>query len=220
MLDQLIIGNKASLDDFDASLAARKFNPPKKKSIKESVPYSNVTYDFSDINGEVYWEERPLECVFEITAPTPEDLEQKKTAFFNWVMNVTDENIIDTYNPDYHYKGTFSDITVEDDESIEKTTITVVFSAYPYKIANLPTVYKLTVEGEITKNIINASSHRITPTIITDTTVVIKLDDVSYSMSAGEFTDSKLMFKQGVNTLTIESETECNLTVKFFEEVF
>lgn len=220
MLDQLIIGNKASLDDFGASLAERKFTPPKKKSIKESVPYSNVTYDFSDINGEVYWEERQLECVFEITAPTPEDLERKKTAFFNWVMNIKDENIFDPYNLDYHYKGTFSDIAVADDESIEKTTITVVFSAYPYKIANLPKIYKLKVEGKITKNIINASSHRITPTIITDTTVVIKLDDVSYSMSAGEFTDSKLMFKQGVNTLTIESETECNLTVKFFEEVF
>ena len=42
MIDQLIIGG----------LAKSKKKPPKKKSIKETVPFSNVTYDFTAINGE------------------------------------------------------------------------------------------------------------------------------------------------------------------------
>lgn len=38
MIDQLIIGDKASFDDFGASVATRKIKMPKKKSIKETVP--------------------------------------------------------------------------------------------------------------------------------------------------------------------------------------
>lgn len=56
MLDQLIIGDKSSFDDFDASVSERNISPPKKKEIKETVPFSNVTYDFSKINGELFWE--------------------------------------------------------------------------------------------------------------------------------------------------------------------
>ena len=74
MIDQLIIGDKASCDDYGASVASRKIVPPKKKEIKETVPFSNVTYDFSAINGEQYWEERELEYTLEIIAPTPEEL--------------------------------------------------------------------------------------------------------------------------------------------------
>lgn len=108
MLDQLIIGTKASQDDFDASLRKRYIGKPKKKSIKETVPFSNLTYDFSAINGEVYWEEAELEYTFEILASTPEELESKKREFSNWVMNVTNEPIYDPYEPDWHYNGTFS----------------------------------------------------------------------------------------------------------------
>ena len=52
MIDQLIIGDKLSHDDFSDSIALRKINLPKKKSIKESPPFSNITYDFSAINGD------------------------------------------------------------------------------------------------------------------------------------------------------------------------
>lgn len=224
MIDQLIVGDKASFDDYGASLNKRKFSPPKKKEIKETVPFSNVTYDFTKINGEIYWEERELECIFEIMADTPEELERKKTVFSNWVMNIMQENIYDPFLPDFHYVGTFSDIDYEDEEGIEKTTITVKFSAYPYKIANNPTKYAFTVAAgeEITKAIVNSSAHRITPTITTNTAITISLDDVSYSVPAGETTDGSFMLKEGTNALTIKnaSGTECNLTVSFFEEVF
>ena len=63
MIDQLIIGKIASYDDFGASVAERKIIKPKKKSIKETVPFSNVTHDFSAIDGELYWEEASLEYI-------------------------------------------------------------------------------------------------------------------------------------------------------------
>lgn len=222
MLDQLIIGDKASFDDFGASVAERKINSPPKKEIKETVPFSNVTYDFSAINGELYWGERELEYIFEITAPNPEALENKKTAFSNWVMNVMEEKILDPFIPDFHFMGTYKDMTLDDDESIEKTTITVKFTAYPYKIANSPKTYNFTVPAntETVKTVINNSGHKVTPIIITDVGIILTLDSGSYSVPIGETADSSLKLNVGENTLTIQSETDCIVTVKFYEEVF
>lgn len=224
MLDQLIIGEKASFDDFGASLAQITVKAPKKKTIKETVPFANVTYDFSAIDGELYWEERDIECIFEIIAPTPEDLERKKTAFSSWVMNVMQENIISPFDPDYHYIGTYDDMDYKDEESVEKTTATVKFTAYPYKIANVPKEYNFVISAATNETVIivNDSSHRLTPTIITNAEIIIKLDNASYSIPAGEITDSIFKFETGVNTLTIQNvnNTECAVTVKFSEEVF
>lgn len=82
----------------------------------------------------MYWEERELEYTFEIIACSPDELESKKTAFSDWVMNVLNEDIHDPYQPGWHYVGTFEGINYSDDESMEKTTATVKFMAYPYKM--------------------------------------------------------------------------------------
>jgi LPXTG-motif cell wall-anchored protein len=163
MLDQLIVGTKASNDDFGASIKTRNIKDPVKKKITKTVPFSNALYDFTKINGEIYWEWRELEYVFEMIAPTPEILEEMKTEFSNYIMNVVEENIYDPYIPDYHFIGTYDSKSYDDDESGLKTTITVVFLAYPYKVANAPKVYKRTETGSF--KVYNSSTHRVTPTI-------------------------------------------------------
>lgn len=221
MIDQLIIGGVASFDDYEASLKERKAPAPKKKSIKETVPFSNTTYDFSGINGEVYWEDRELEYSFEITADTPEELEQKRMAFSSWVMNVSAENIYDPFVPDYHYRGTFEDISYDDDESLEKTTITVKFSAYPYKIANDAKAYTVgvMVDGESEVAVINNSSHPVTPTITTTGATVI-IDGETYTLSAGTYTDSKIKLAVGATTIVCTSTGTSITNISFNEEVF
>lgn len=224
MLDQIIIGDKASYEDFDASVAERTISTPKKKSIKETVPFSNITYDFSAINGEVYWEERELKYVFEILADTPSELEAKKTAFANWIMNVQEENIQDPFVADYHYVGTFDSMDYADDESIEKTTATVKFLAYPYAIANTQTMYAAVVPASSSRvvNAFNGSAHRMTPTIVTNAEITLKLGDMSYAIAAGETTDDALKLSVGANVLEIvnATDTDCTISVKFYEEVF
>lgn len=224
MLDQLIIGTKASFDDFGASVASRTIQPPSKKTIKETVPFSNVTYDFSKINGELFWNERVLEYVFEIIADNPESLERKKADFSKWVMNVMNEKIHDPYEPDFHYIGTYDNLNYEDEDCVEKTTATVNFTAYPYKIANKATNHICTIAAASEKVFVidNESAHRITPTITTDQEILIKFDGVSYSATAGTFTDNVLKLKAGKNTLIIENltDSECVVTVSYFEEVF
>lgn len=224
MLDQLFIGRRGTLDDFDASLKERAISAPEKKTIKKSVPFSNATYDFSAINGEVYWDERELNYVFEIIAETPEEMERKKTAFSNFVMNVMNEEIHDPYEPAWHYVGTFDGIDFDDDESMEKTTVSVVFAAYPYKVANNLTVFHYNVAaGEaLSATVINDSSHRITPTLIADASVTIQKGSTTYTLEAGETQDEKFMLESGVNMLTITNANSdaCTVSIEFYEEVF
>lgn len=224
MIDQLVIGTKASYDDFDASLKERKISAPAKKVIKETVPFSNMTYDFSKINGELYWEERRLDYVLEIIAPTPEELEEKKTAFSNWVMNVMNEDIHDPYDPNWHYKATYEDISYSDDESVEKTTATVVFKAYPYKIANNLTMYGFVVPaGEETVVVMpNDSSHRITPTLTANVETILRIGNKTYTIPTGVVKDDSFKLEPRNNVITIvnENDARCELTVEFYREVF
>lgn len=224
LFDQLIIGDKASYDDFEASLVKSHRKPPKKKSIKESIPLSNVTYDFSAIDGEIYWEERELEYIFEIVADTPEDLEELKKNFSNWIMNVMEQEIHDPYIPNYHYVGTYDDMDFDDEEDIEKTTVTVKFKAYPYKISNEARVFSfiLGAATEDIKYIENNSSHRITPTITTNVGITFKIGNTSYSISTGTTKDEIFKLERGLNTIIIQNTNNesCEVSIRFDEEVF
>ena len=230
MIDQLVIGDKASFDDFAASVATRKIKTPAKKKIKETVPFSNVTYDFSAINGEAYWEERKLEYVFEIIADDPEELEELKTIFACWVMNIQEEELHDPFIPDYHFKATFDEVSFEDDEGMEKTTATVIFTAYPFKIANLPKVYvfELTNGVSQTVTIYNNSAHNVYPVFsVTGAAVIVTFDNGTTNYweqdETGDegITNSDFVLHSGVNTLALRSYGQgSKLTVRFYEEVF
>lgn len=235
MIDQIIIGDKASFDDFGASVAKRARKKPKKKSIKETVPFSNITHDFSAINGEIYWEDAQHEYVFEMVAPTAERLEEMKTAFENWVMNIIKQELHDPLVPDYHYIVTYEDMSYDDDDSMEKTTATVAFSAYPYKIANHETSLEFKFHLNRTLFIQNNSSHRVTAKL-TATGGAIGVNPLLPSMEGhpnypygfvledGQTYEGEwVMLESGLNRFeceSIEGIVTVTLTVTFREEVF
>lgn len=223
MLDQLRIGNIYSYDDFEASVSTRKIHHPKKKSVKDTVPFSNVIYDFSNINGEVYWEERTLEYVFEITADTPNQLEELKANFSSWVMNIMNEQLYDPFIKDYHFLATFDNISFEDDEALDKTTAKVNFTAYPYMIANTSKKFtaQATKSAESTLNIVNNSSHRITPKITSSVPVTITIGNVSYSVGAVTVQDESIKLAVGTNVVKVKAtNTSGTVTFEFAEERF
>lgn len=234
MIDQLIIGDRASFDDFYASIAKRKIGEAKKKSIKETVPYSNVTYDFSKINGELYWEERELEYIFEIIAPTPEKLEELKSKFAGWVKNVHQEELHDPFIPEHHFLATYDDMDFEDEEGLDKTTATVKFTAYPYKISNQPVVFESLVNSSKSCIVKNDSAHPVTPTVLVEfadgvndgRNVILTFGGVGYYVEAGASIPLPAKLPEGVTTITasapIGNYQHINFTVKvsFYEEVF
>ena len=222
MLDQLRIGDAYSYDQFYASVMKRSISAPKKKVIKDTVPFSNLTYDFSAIDGEIYWEERNLDYIFEITADTPEELEELKTNFQTWIMNVISEKLYDPFIRDYHFLATYSDSSFDDDEGMEKTTVTVKFTAYPYKIANDKKVYTVNVTTEETVlRVENKSAHRITPVLISDVPVTIKIGNENFQMGAATVKEERLKIGSGSNEISVTA-TNANgtFTIEFAEEVF
>lgn len=221
LIDQLQIGSHFSYDDYEASIRERKIGSPKKKTIKDTVPFSNITHDFSKINGEIYWEERSLEYVFEIDAETPERLEKKKAAFSSWIMNVFKEELHDPFIEGFHFIATFDDIEFDDTE-VEKTTATVSFTAYPFMIADLKTTnqFQVTTTDQVVR-IANASSHKITPTVIASVPVSLEHNETTFSINAGTTTNEALMLDVGVNEFTIKGTSGAGtLKFEFFEEVF
>ncbi len=224
MIDQIIIGEKASFDDFGASVAKRTSKQPKKKTIKEAVPFSNITHDFTAINGEIYWEDRELEYTFELISPTPERLEEMKMAFANWLMNIIKQELHDPTIPEYHYIVTYNDMSFTDEDGMEKTTAKVTFSAYPYKIANYAKSHELEIPANGTRTvwILNESSHRITPKITADGAVTLKLGGSTYTMNAGVTEDEAFKLSAGINNISIVNSNSaiCNVAISFYEEVF
>jgi hypothetical protein len=145
-----------------------------------------------------------------------------KIAFAGWVMNVAAEEIHDPFIPDYHFKGTFADMDFDDEEGMEKTTATVKFSAYPYKIANYPKIHEVSVKagGTETVHILNASHHPVTPTITASGAAVLTVGNTEYSFGAGTFKDSRLKLPAGLVPLTIKaSGAACTVKIEFYEEV-
>lgn len=221
MLDQLIIGDIASYDDFEASVRERTIHAPKKKSIKETIPFSNKTYDFSAINGEVYWEERTLEYVFEITADTPEELEEKKQGFVGWVMNIQEEHLHDPFILDYHFVATFDDIDIDDSE-IEKSTISVTFTAYPYMVANYKQTHSLEISTTAATLVVhNGSCHGVVPTVSCTAPFTVTMGVTTISFPAGTATTGDFTLAAGANELSVKTTSGSGtLTIEFYEEVF
>lgn len=229
MNDQLIIGDLASYDDFSASVAQRKIGMPPKKIIKETVPFSNLTYDFSAIHGETFWEERKLEYIFEILADDPEELEELKRAFSSWVMGVQGQELHDPHIPDFHFLATYDDMTPEDDEGLDKTTLTVTFTAYPYMIANAPKVYEFflnehgTAGDHETIRILNESDHPVSLTIQNTNSITLKIGDaLTTTLRAGDGTYGALKLPKGLTEVVVTNSeaSGCSGRISFKEERF
>ena len=134
MIKQLIIDGKKSYDDFGVYIASRNISSPTKKVIKESVPFTNEVYDFSKMNGEIYWEERTLEYTFDIAELTTEEMEVVKSNLLNWFLNVHDTDIYDPYIGDFHFHGSYDSDSWNEDFGAGE--LSVSFTVYPYKISN------------------------------------------------------------------------------------
>ena len=226
MFDQLVIGNIGTDDNFGATVSSRAIKDPPKKKITKTVPFSNQTYDFSKINGELYWGQRELDYEFEMIASCYEELEEMKINFSNFIMNVFEDEIHDPFIPDYHFKGTFESKEYDDDESGLKTTVKVKFMAYPYKISNRQKKYTSPAPVLAPKivTVHNTSGHRIIPTITIIGDVRIIYGNISYAASNETVHDELFSLNPGVNKYSIQGIGEngepCSIEICFHEEVF
>lgn len=220
MIKELRIGNKGSFSDFGQCISKRTIGIPTKKSIKESVPFQDGSYDFSDINGEVAFNERDITYSFDIIGISMEEVERQKHEMLDWLMMVQNENIYDGYDSNLHFRGSYDSASWTEDW--EQCELSVTFKCYPYAIRNsvIKKSFKLSNESNLIK-IFNSGSHRITPKVITTGPLTItKCNDV-FNFKTGTFEDDIFQLDKGINELIIvPSILNTNIEFQFIEEVF
>lgn len=61
-MNEIIFNGKSSYKDLGVIVTYFKAQPPEPKTIKQDVPFMNGSYDFSKLYGEVFYNERIINC--------------------------------------------------------------------------------------------------------------------------------------------------------------
>ena len=212
--------NKHSFNDLGLTvLNTRVIETPSKIKITETIPFSNITYDFSNLYGGNCYTERQLEYEFLIKARNSTELEFKRMEVDQWLLSSNSKTpLIDDNLPGYYYNAECISTEFEDINNIGK--LKAVFTAYPFKISseyegnNLWDSFnfeldvlqdtKFTVNGTSSVSIYNSSVIDIEPEIIASNGFEITLDNKKYTVEAGVSKDYRFKLKSGINNLTLK----------------
>lgn len=208
-----------SYRDFGLKVIDRKIGRPSKIKTKESVPHSNVMYDFSGIYGGQQYTERTLTYVFDVKDYNKIHLDTKATAVENWLMRPNEKiQLIDDHVSGYYFLA-----EVEEDPDFDELRfrgrLTVNFTAYPFKIGELEegndiwdTFNFLLDYAQITQFEINGSKEitlynpgvsAVKPVISATAPMEIRKDNKTYSVKAGETQSFDFMLPNLENKMII-----------------
>lgn len=203
------INGKHSSKDFGLVIGERNIPLPSPNRITESVPYQNGTYDFSNLNGEVTYNNRDPKYSFSISELTTEEMDIKKREVATWLNNVVNTKIYDDYDPDFYFYGSLKSFSWKED--FGPGTLEVVFDVYPYKFAIESTIMSYKVVGELEIDLSTKCAHQVIPKIITDAEMVIERDNTSIAIGIGTYQDLEfVLYKEnhfkfiGTGTITFE----------------
>ena len=225
--------NKHSFKDFGIKmLSQRIIQPPIKKKINVTVPFMSGSYDFSDIYNSNHFEERVLEYQFLIKTTSVEALEIKRITIENWLLSGNQKTILkDDILRGYYYLAECTEVQAEEVDCMAK--ITVLFTAYPFKICeacegellwdsfnfelDMLQKTKFEIDGQKKVAIYNQSIVNVTPFIICDAPFKIKKNDMYYEIPTGTVNDYRFELEPGINNLIIKGKG--NIEFRFRKEV-
>ncbi len=190
----ICIKNIHTFKDLGFMLAKRNISIPKPNRITEKVPYQNGEYDFSNLNGEITYQNRTLSYTFDIAEIDTKEMELQKRIILNWAANVINEEIYDDYIEGYHFVGSYNSSSWNED--FGQGEITIEFSVYPYLYADTETVKSFIIEEETSIVLNTESSHRIIPTINTTGNFLISTDNGTIAIGEGSFKDVNFFLDQ------------------------
>lgn len=135
MMDGITFNGRHSWLDFDLYIKTRDIGLPARKSIRQTVPYCNGSYDYSALAGVVAYEDRALKYTFDVTGDSPEELEEHKAAVCDWLISAQEAEIRDDVCPDWRFVGSCAELSWSPDENGLQGELGVHFACYPYKLA-------------------------------------------------------------------------------------
>lgn len=113
---------------------------PVEKEVKVDIPYRQGAIDMSRLTGGRIFYNRTITYVFYRF-----NVEQKnakvlanhfQTTIENLLMREFDQELHDSYDPEFHYKGKCSEVVVLDEYSHKRLRVEITFDLYPFKISN------------------------------------------------------------------------------------
>lgn len=122
---------KHSVRDFDCPYAYSQIGQPKKKIVRETVPYMSGYYDFSKLYGDAAYESREINYAFDFVESTPAALHTAVSRFADWLRGIHETSIVDD-EVSGSFTGTCDEIDVKYDESGMAATVSVKFTCQPF----------------------------------------------------------------------------------------
>lgn len=211
-----------SYDEHRMILTNRTIGLPNKNKILETVPFSNIEYDFSEIFGAQTYEQRELTYEFILfNHRKVPDLERFRISCINWLMTVNKQAVLkDDEIENYYFLGevrTAPECTFNIKTDVYEVSVT--FTCYPFKIGELAegndlwdpfnfdtdvfqdTVF--TIAGSKSIKLINNGVVPVCPTVVCTSGMSVALDGTTYTFSTGTTQANEFMLKVGGNFMTI-----------------
>lgn len=225
--------DKHSYRDFDITiLNTRVIETPSKIKIKETVPFMNGSYDFSNLYGGACFSERKLEYEFLLKSKDSINLEVFRMKVDNWLMGTNNQTkLVDDNLVGYYYLAECENVDFED--LIKFGKLKATFIAYPFKISdseegnNLWDSFNFELDvlqessfditGSNTINIYNRSATNIIPSIYCSSNMEIVKDGITYKLDPGTSKDYRLKLNMGNNKMAIKGNG--SIEFKFRAEV-
>ena len=215
----IIKNNKHSYNDFGLKILSKNISNPKKRKIKETVPFMNGAYDFSLLYGEQTYDERELRYTFSLPKMDKVKLNILKINIINWLNEGLQEPLYDDQIPGFYFLAECTG--VEYDESYYNyAQLTANFTAYPFKISELQEGHdiwdefnfeldilqdiKFEVNGTKNITLYNGSAIGINPTVICSNDIEIYKDNYLYRFKQGRSKTWSFKLDKGINVLTLQ----------------
>lgn len=219
----ITFNGRHSYKDLNLTIASRFIGNPSKIKRKERVPFSNETYDFSGLYQGQEYEERTLTYTFNIVDTHNNSktyFSMKKIEVLNWLLGQNEKvKLMDDAIPGYYFLAEAENGPgIEENES--DGTLTVDFTAYPFKISELEEghdiwdefnflldyaqVTDFNINGNKSIILYNPGIEPIKPKIQSSSGMEITKDDVIFNIPAGQSESYGFILMPGENKLKIE----------------
>lgn len=209
--------NGKHTNDFGLILLERSISPPAKKKIKETVPFMNGSYDFSELYGEHCYDERTITYKFDVSDIANQRLEYKIFDLQSWLLS---EGEVKLYDDDFigtYFKAECIDVTGKTEDWFGE--VTFKFTAYPFRFSennegsdiwdtfnfetDVAQEVKYIVSGSKEITLYNNGFIKAYPTIICDNNMQLIKDNITYNISSGVSKGYNFALKKGENKITI-----------------
>lgn len=182
--------------DLGFAISGRELSAPVLKSARKTVPFTNGSYDFSMVYGQLFYEDRELTYSFDVIG-CPKEVEAEVARLLGFLSSVHEADIHDDDRPYYHFRGSYGEAEVEWDESGEAATVTVTFLVYPFLISDDVCEKRVEVGDNVIEN--HGQPTRIT--VVPDGTMTIQIGALKQTFNGETVADIAL--GHGENTVKV-----------------